>query len=189
MRRVVLISGTQGAGKTALARALKDHLAYIGYNVQVIKLADPLYAIHDAAYAALAAYGIINNGKTDGPLLQLLGTEWGRTRFGADVWVNIARERIRTALQDGSTVVIVDDVRFPNELNAWDPNESCKVRLNANVFVRKQRAEKWRDNLTHPSETSLDFHEDKFHLVFTTEPPRTPDITALEVIRWMKTTP
>jgi len=54
-------------------------------------------------------------GKTPRLAMQTLGTEWGRNNMGSDFWVDIAANRIKIAMNKGCNVV-VDDVRFPNEL-------------------------------------------------------------------------
>jgi hypothetical protein len=47
-------------------------------------------------------------------LLQTLGTEWGRERICANVWLQCWNNTARALLRSG-TPVVVDDVRFPNE--------------------------------------------------------------------------
>lgn len=56
-------------------------------------------------------------GKTPRYAMQTLGTEWGRMILGEDVWTNIMLLRARSRIEDGFSVVI-DDVRFPDEVNA-----------------------------------------------------------------------
>lgn len=56
-------------------------------------------------------------GKTPRWAMQTLGTEWGRNQIGEDLWVRLAVARIQDHLCNGQSVV-VDDVRFPNEVSA-----------------------------------------------------------------------
>lgn len=165
MKRVVLISGKQGSGKTTLSRNLTNMLQADGFNVVNIKFADVLYELHDIIWAAMNKYGRKLAGKKDGPLLQLLGTEWGRNTLGENIWVDIAKFRAAEALKTERTIVIIDDCRFANEFTAFA--EAHKVRLNAPSDVRKTRCEAWRDNEHHSSETSLD-DETRFDAIYET---------------------
>jgi Mrp family chromosome partitioning ATPase len=158
MKRVVLISGKQGSGKTTLSRNLTAFLAGDGLNPIGIKFADVLYELHDNIWKTMNKYGRQLNAKKDGPLLQLLGTEWGRNTLGENIWVEIAKYRAAEALKDPRAVVIIDDCRFPNELSAFP--EAFRVRLESPAAVRRERCEAWRDNETHQSETALDSSTD-----------------------------
>lgn len=53
-------------------------------------------------------------GKTPRHLMQTLGTEWGRRTVGSDLWINILREK----MPGMGALVVVDDLRFPNEAAA-----------------------------------------------------------------------
>lgn len=147
-----------------------------------MKFADPLYAAYHAVYEALGEFGVKKPDKIDGTLLQVLGTDWGRSTLDPDIWVHLLQDRIRRTLQIPRAVVIIDDVRFPNEAECWDPNESCLVRLVAPESVRRLRAEKWRTNTAHPSETALELYTDWDVVFDTTEFNR--DITG-EIFKWL----
>jgi len=47
--------------------------------------------------------------------MQTLGTEWGRELMGRDIWANAWMHAATLILNEGGKVV-VDDCRFPNEL-------------------------------------------------------------------------
>lgn len=53
----------------------------------------------------------------DGLLLQWWGTDYRRSHFGQDYWVSRLMERASASLKGGKSVVI-DDTRFPNEVEA-----------------------------------------------------------------------
>ena len=154
MTRVILISGKQGSGKTTLSHNLTELLFIDGFKPVNVKFADVLYEMHDSVWNIMKKYGKERKTKKDGPLLQLLGTEWGRGTQGENIWVNIAKYRTQKLLEDPKTIVIIDDCRFPNELAAFP--QAYKIRLEASAELRKERCEAWRDNDSHPSETSLD---------------------------------
>lgn len=65
-------------------------------------------------------------------LMQTLGTDWGREIIEDSIWVDLAFDKIGRALGKGKSVV-VDDLRFPNELIALN-NEFDEF-----VFVKVSR--------------------------------------------------
>ncbi|MGA1730832.1 MAG: hypothetical protein ACO4B5_11450 [Steroidobacteraceae bacterium] len=55
-------------------------------------------------------------GVTGRHFLQTLGTDWGRNLINKSIWVDAWRRRYESATaEDGVSVVVVDDVRFPAE--------------------------------------------------------------------------
>ena len=156
---IILIAGKQGSGKSSLSEALDNHLVTKDFVTFRMKFADPLYKMHDAVRTILRSYNIDQLPGIDGPLLQLLGTEWGRKTRGEDIWVKAAKAKVldwsaKVNITGKKSVFIFDDCRFPNELFAWE--DSFKIRLSAPEEVRRERAEKWRENTKHPSEIALD---------------------------------
>lgn len=169
--KVILISGKQGSGKTTLSKHLHKS---INLNKQMwainLKFADPLYQMHDYCLAILNQSGI-DTIKKDGKLLQLLGTEWGRS-IDKDIWVRVAQSRVnklRPSGYDQTMVAIIDDTRFKNELEAFP--DAIKIRLECDKVQRRQRTDSWRDNEMHPSEIDLDdwvYEPGKFDFIFNT---------------------
>lgn len=146
---IILISGKMGSGKTTLAKELIQEM-----NGRHFKFADALYEMHDAIGEVAENYEIPFDQK-EGTLLQLLGTEWGRKVKGQDVWVNALKHRVAMSLQVAPNMpIIIDDCRFPNELLAFP--SAIKIKLFATKEARKARADAWRENDTHESETALD---------------------------------
>jgi hypothetical protein len=120
MPPVVALTGLAGSGKSAAA----DFLVSLGYVR--IKFAGPLKDM-------LRAIGLgdreiegdmkeepcdILCGATPRRAMQTLGTEWGRDIISNDLWVSAWRHRVRCALAAGAVGVVVDDCRFPNEMEA-----------------------------------------------------------------------
>jgi hypothetical protein len=117
---LVGISGVQGAGKTILAELLADSLRR-GAKLDVRRraLADPLREMaealtgdphfHKSRAYALGLQGAPMFGRE---ILQRLGTDICREAFRPDIWVYLLQ---RWAEQSGAAVVVVDDVRFPDE--------------------------------------------------------------------------
>lgn len=68
-------------------------------------------------------------GRSPREAMQWLGTEWGRDLFGPDLWTSIALARIERILEAGGSVVI-EDVRFINEVRAIELVGGVVVRMN-----------------------------------------------------------
>ena len=173
--RIIILSGKQGSGKTTIMEKLMEEARESGVFCKNVILADTIYKIHDFAIDLLKQRGIERNIVKDGKLLQLLGTEWGRTTLGEDVWVKCLMGQIegieearRVSLDRSYALYIISDCRFKNE---FDGIEGYKVRLEASTECRKARCSQWRDNDTHISETDLDEYAaaGKFDLTVDTE--------------------
>jgi len=125
-RLVLLYSPAPGSGKSTLADYLVEQ-----HGFTAIKFADPLkdlirvllfdhcgidhatterYVDGDLKEVTIPELGV-----TSRHLQQTIGTDWMRDRVRKDGWVHIARQRIARLLASGQDVV-VDDMRFPNEL-------------------------------------------------------------------------
>ena len=127
---IIGFTGAAGSGKTTAAKLL-------GYPV--ISFATPLKEMvavvlraagqdvyrclkGDLKETPIAALG----GRSPRYLLQTLGTEWGRMKVHADLWVNLA---IRQAQQQIDGSVVIDDVRFDNEVEAIRTAGGIIIRL------------------------------------------------------------
>ncbi len=86
-------------------------------------------------------------GNTPRHAMQTLGTEWGRGCISEDFWVDTAERVIRDLLAQGDSVV-VDDVRFPNEMQMIKRNGGIAVKI-----IRPDAAPKTQ--ILHASEGSL----------------------------------
>lgn len=112
--RVIGMAGYAGSGKNAAADATGG---------LVIGFADPLYAalaamlgVSEEQLRARATKELpMACGKSPRDLLRTLGTEWGRNLVREDLWVWRARQRIDAAGRQGIGLVVLADVRFPNE--------------------------------------------------------------------------
>lgn len=164
---VYVISGKQGSGKTTLAEMLLKHL---GPEARVYKFADILYELHNMIRNYMRALGIERPEK-DGPLLQLLGTEWGRNTIDENIWPKILYSRVE---KDAAKIILIDDCRFPNEFDMTRETygKNClMVRLECPEEIRKARCPAWRPNTEHPSETGLDEYArlGKFDIYYETD--------------------
>lgn len=143
------VCGVAGAGKSALARVLVRD-----YGYEVVKFADPLKEMLRVLGLGVAELegdrkevaSELLCGRTPRWAMQRLGTEWGRDMIGGALWVEAWRRRIE-AMPTG-TKLVVDDCRFPNELEA--------ARSLGFVPVRIYRAARTHWGERHLSEVALD---------------------------------
>lgn len=160
MIQVVLISGKQGSGKSTLQNRLTGIMSLKkGVRVHNVNFADPLYKMHNFCVGLIETLGIKRDLVKDGPLLQLLGTEWGRKTVDEQIWVKALQGQIKFIMErEGrgyeKNVFIVGDCRFRNELDGIP--EALKIRLECDRETRKKRCSMWRENDMHPSEIDLD---------------------------------
>lgn len=110
------VCGSIGSGKTTVANYLID-----GYRFKRVRFADPLKNMLTAL--GLTQEEIDGNlkekpckllgGATPRRAMQTLGTEWGRMCIDANLWI-----RAWSASLPKGRDIVVDDVRFPNEVKA-----------------------------------------------------------------------
>ena len=128
---IIGLCGYIGSGKSKLSEYIANNdtkIAHIGF-------ADPLY---DMLYT-MGLKDVYNKekwddhqellgGKTIRYACQTLGTEWGRTHFGDDIWSNIA---VKKALAS-EKLTIIDNVRYLSEFDAIIGNGGIVISFNAN---------------------------------------------------------
>ena len=145
------ISGKKGSGKDTLCNFLITELALNHCIVPgVVSFANFLKEIVEQCFVPSDMLIDWNNyedkkrilpcGKSVREVLQMVGTDWFRNLW-PDAWVNCAKRAIEAA---DAEVIIIPDVRFPNEVDFCQEN---------GVVIRLLRAP-YSDN--HPSETALD---------------------------------
>lgn len=153
-----MLSGKQGSGKTSVQKALQIAFQQRknGRAIQV-NFADVLYEMHDKVLQTLHQYVPDRGLAKDGPLLQLLGTEWGRNTLGENIWVEILQKKIEQLATQNShydnLLFIIGDCRFMNEFQTFE--SALRVRLSCPVEIRRERCSMWREG-NHISENNLD---------------------------------
>lgn len=121
---IIGLHGPQKSGKDTLAKLLSKAIP----SVVIVKFADGLYdmaaridpafhpnmphALKDAYLLDRLEFGTRRN------FLQKLGTEFGRNMIHEDFWLELAKTKIKSIIDNyQGAVVIVTDVRFESEAN------------------------------------------------------------------------
>jgi hypothetical protein len=126
--KLVGLIGAAGAGKSTVANILEYN-----YEFSKIRFANGIKSMLRALlYEAGVDHGRIHEmidgslketacdelaGKSPRYCLQTLGTEWGRDFLSQNFWVDLTMHTVDNVLAISKSVVI-DDVRFPNEVQA-----------------------------------------------------------------------
>jgi len=159
---IIGIIGPKGSGKTSLAYKIGD--ASEGrFGVQRIRFAGPIKEMVECLLRnagmnrELARRHVDEDlkgkeidclpaeGITGRDLMQTLGTEWGRSNVDRDLWLEVAMQRAQESIELGA-LVLIDDVRFPNEAD--------RVREKGGVIVRVERpGHGW--SMDHESEAAM----------------------------------
>lgn len=152
MERILGISGKVGAGKSSVARMLANWSNGKAEVIGITSFAEPIKTIcHDVLGLSFAqCWGTHQDKETMTPygksarrMMQDIGMLF-REKFGEDVF---AKATIRQARRMPCLLVIIDDVRFPNEIAA--------IRRAGGKVIRLLRHEP-TTGARHESETALD---------------------------------
>lgn len=145
----IALCGKMGAGKTTVAEFLEKTFNY--HRVSVAR------AIRELA---IELYG--PEAENNREILQALGQDL--RKHDPNVWTNMACkriDRIKNGFVAGPLRIVVDDMRFPSE---WQAFKERDFRIIEVIADRNQRVERLRANgkltdesqLEHPTETALD---------------------------------
>jgi hypothetical protein len=115
-------TGAAGCGKSTAAKHLVATYGFVRVRFAG-PLKDMLKAIgltddHVDGHLKEVPCGLLC-GKTPRHAMITLGTEWGRDLIHPTLWTTLWRHQVNQVLDEGGDVV-VDDVRFPNEVAALE---------------------------------------------------------------------
>jgi hypothetical protein len=118
-RTIIAFSGLAGSGKSTAAAHLVER-----HGFERIRFAGPLKDMMRAlGLSEREIEGDLKEkpcallcGHTPRHGMQTLGTEWGRTQLGVNLWINAWRAAVDRLAP--TVPVVVDDCRFPNEAEA-----------------------------------------------------------------------
>lgn len=158
MKRVIGIGGLKRSGKSTLADYITMACAMRGWQVQEVSWAQPIKEMLQEVFRYEVPYStfIHDDRKQDKvevapgvymtvrEMLQKVGTECFRDVIHKDFWVARGMAKIKSASAD---IVIVPDVRFPNELIALGDVPCTTIYIDRPKFTRELDL--------HASETEL----------------------------------
>jgi hypothetical protein len=135
-RLIIALTGRAGSGKSTAGHRFTDH------SFQRMRFAGPLKAMlitmgltPDHTDGALKEVPCaLLGGRTPRHAMQTLGGEWGRDMIAPTLWTNAAIMAI-DALPAGQAVYL-DDMRYPNELDALKARADYEVHVVAIVNPR-----------------------------------------------------
>ena len=142
-------AGKMRSGKDVSADYLESRLISMGYTVTRLAFAETLKRIAEFAQKE-AGVPVVK----DRELLQFIGVHF--RGVNPEVWVDVVRRKIEEAIYDWYTdVVLITDLRFPNEFEMLREEGFTLVRTHASEPIRVMRGAEV-NTLTHISETALD---------------------------------
>lgn len=155
-KTIIGFAGKMGSGKTTASNLLHGYYKMNGTETRILSFAngvrDVVGLITGIPSSELKKTEIKNqknkNGKTYGQILQEVGTEL-RKIVGEDVWVDYLQNIMK---KTSESIVFIDDVRFPNEVEMIRKNEKGKV---IKLIRAVDNPNETRDP-NHISETALD---------------------------------
>lgn len=151
----IAIAGKICSGKSTLCKGIMEHFSDINFEKR--SFADGVYEL---------AYKLFDMKEKDRNLLQAIGTNM--RKIDKDVWAKNTVKNI-----DGKNIII-DDLRFPNEMKYLIDNDFFIIKLNISKKLQLERLKNtypnsWKSQipkLTHESEISLDIvPNENFNLI------------------------
>lgn len=155
--------GSKGAGKSTFARALACALIRRrgqtnSFPIWVTSFAEPLKQITKKIFPYLTEADFQNKDiavvekTTLRKVLQHLGSEFFRDVVNKNHWIDIMSRRLK-AMKDSGGLLIVDDVRFQNELELFD----VIIEINEDSQVKQD---------SHQSENGLEYDARALHELY-----------------------
>ena len=105
--------------------------------------------------------------KTIGGILQTIGTEGMREGFDFDVWIKSLYETHWKKCEKLNHIMIIPDVRFPNEADFVIKHGGIVLRLEGDPMDVRKNSNR---DLNHISETALDNYNNFSEIINNSEP-------------------
>lgn len=124
---IIGLTGKKGCGKSTVGRIIAEEWGYgiKSFATPIKLMLSAMGLTDDELYKPEKKEEIIPEfGKSPRELMQLLGTEFGRTLVSQNIWV----ASLEKHLEHGQNYV-VDDVRFANEAAMIRANDGIVVRV------------------------------------------------------------
>lgn len=153
MTKIIAFAGRKQSGKSSAAKLIMNN--FLDKNIIIYSFASPLkqLCVDILGLDPRQCYGedkykneLVDchwEGKqlTAREVMQIVGTEWFRT-MQHNVWADAT---IRKIEKDKADIAVIDDCRFPNEVEAVQNAGGLVIKLNRNVY-----------HSNHASEVALD---------------------------------
>lgn len=163
MNKLIGIVGYMGSGKTTISFAATAAL----FNFRHMGFSDPMVAmLHHGfgiPFEVLKDKGQWNDarpelcGRSIRHACRTLGAEWGRECVHPDLWLNATLTKAETVMIRENAHVIIDNVRFPNELEA--------INDRGGITIAMLRSDIEPDT-SHASEQYIDELQERCHYKF-----------------------
>lgn len=161
MRKLIGISGKIGSGKSTLAEYLSEIIWNdLCIDSMVVSIGDAVKEECAAVFGFPVKYAYTQAGKntfipvpaqgkhmTIRKILQWWGTDIMRTLVDEDYWIKVLDQRL------GDGVIIIDDIRFPNEADYIKSKGGYLIRLDTTYTETSEKL------AYHLSETALDDYQ------------------------------
>lgn len=148
IKKIILISGKARNGKTTTAKLLKTKLEAKGNKVLIAAYGDLVKFVCEKYFGTTKEKNEHNR-----TIWQRVGTDIVREQ-NPNYWVDFVIDMI-SMFEDKWDYVIIDDNRFPNELERWIGWDTITLRVNRLNFQSPLTLEQQ----SHISETALDNYE------------------------------
>ena len=143
-QQIIGIVGRAGCGKTTLRNYIAQK-----HGFHILPFAKPLKTmLHVLGLTSKQTDGTLDDknlpcdllqGKSPRWAMQSLGSDWGRNLIGEDLWVDLWQKGIGR-----HTKIIVDDIRFPNEI--------ARIHKLGGITIRIRRLKSEQNTEMHESE-------------------------------------
>ena len=169
MALLIAVSGTLGSGKDYIAENMLLPLLHKDLRVTKMAFADHI-KVSVASEEQFHIHTVLYGSKDPAirKKLQIRGTEEGRDKYGADIWITTLSNwiKLRQLRGDVIDVVLITDCRFQNEAQWIEDQGGLLIRVVApdrhnHALDRESRGDPAvRESIaSHISETALDSYK------------------------------
>jgi hypothetical protein len=166
---IIGLGHKKGSGKDATADILEQNAKQNGLHVVRMAFAYMLKAVVGILFGLESEQLTTQEGKatvdefwnvTPRQMLQWVGTDCFRNVLHPKIWITVLLRRLVAALEPGQdTLVLVTDVRFPDEADAIRKWGGVVWRIDRPSVLEAEAEAKKAGNPPHVSETALDNYE------------------------------
>lgn len=142
---IVALTGLKGSGKSEVAKHLVDNCGFVrgkfaGPLKEMLRAllrwqgadADEIEEMVEGSLKEEPSFYL--NDATPRHAMQTLGTEWGRELIHPDLWVDIEEDRLER-MHGRDVKVVLDDLRFPNEVKFVERHKGVIWRVERPVEI------------------------------------------------------